>query len=202
MDKSLYSKVKIEDAEEICRRIIEDASSQADVILANARKEASGILKEAGQEAENRKKDILKKNDIELEKMKHKIFSTLNLEKKKFFLEEKGRFIEAVLDKVKEKALEFRGDPGYKNFLEKAVLEGVEVIGSAEAEVLYSELDENIIKEGFMKDGQFRFKKGGFKDIGVIVQSKDARLIYDNTFSARFKRLYDELYMDLLRGAS
>jgi V/A-type H+-transporting ATPase subunit E len=203
MDKSLYSKAKIEDTGEICRRIIEDATFQADFMLTRAEKEKSEILKEANQEAENKKKEILRKNEIDIEKIKQKIFSTLNLEKKKLFLEEKGRFIESIIEKVRETAMEFRKDPGYKKFLEKAVSEGVEVVGEKEAEVLYSGLDEKIIKDDFIKNINgvaLEFKKSDFKDIGVIVQSKDSRLIYDNTFSARFKRLYDEIYMDLLKG--
>lgn len=202
MDKSLYSKAKIEDAGEICRKIIEDAAAQADSILTSARKEKSKILEEANHEAENKKKEALKKNDIEIEKMKQKIFSTLNLEKKKLFLEEKSKFIETILEKIREMAIEFRKDPGYKKFLEKAILEGIKVIDEGEVEILYSGLDEEIIKDDFIKNikgAALEFKKSGFKDIGVIVQSRDSRLIYDNTFSARFKRLYDEIYMNLLR---
>lgn len=204
MDKHLYSKARIEDAGEICRKIVEDATAQADSILANARKEKSKILEEANQEAENKREEALRKNNIEIEKMKQKIFSTLNLEKKKLFLEEKGRFVEAVLENVKEEALKFRKDPGYKAFLEKAISKGVEIIGEEEVDVLYSALDEKIIKEDFIKNikgATFEFKKCDFKDIGVIVQSKDSRLIYDNTFSARFKRMHDDIYMDLLKGA-
>ena len=204
MDKSLYSMAKIEDAGEICRKIIEDATSQADSMLTSAEKEKSKILEEANHEAENKKKEALKKNDIEIEKMKQKIFSTLNLEKKKLFLEEKSRFIETVLEKVREIAAEFRQNQGYKTFLEKAISEGVEVIGEKEVDILYSGLDEKIIKGDFIKNINgiaLEFKKSDFKDIGVIIQSKDSRLIYDNTFSARFKRLYDDIYMDLLKGA-
>jgi len=241
VDKSLYSMAKMEDAGEICRKIIEDATSQADSILISAEKERSKILEEANHEAENKKKEALKKNDIEIEKMKQKIFSTLNLERKKLFLEEKSRFIEAVLEKVREIAAGFRQNPGYKTFLEKAISEGIEVIGEREVDILYSGLDEKIIKGDFIHsrpenhtfhgvDAQWplsinpeqppalepgsvkglvkningimsEFKKCDFKDIGVIAQSKDSRLIYDNTFSARFKRLYDDIYMDLLKGA-
>lgn len=198
MDKALYSKVNIEDAEEITRRIIEDASSQADSLLAAANKEKARILEEANLEAESKKKEIFKKSDIETEKVKQKIFSTLNLEKKKLFLEEKSRFIESILEKVRGMATEFRKDQGYKEFLEKTILEGMKVVGEKETEVLYSALDEKIIKD--MKIPGARFKKSDFKDIGVIVQSTDSRLIFDNTFSARFKRRYEDIYMDLLKG--
>lgn len=203
MDKSLYSKIKTEDAEEICKRIVEDATIQADIVLGDARKEFSRILEEASLEADAKIREILKRNDIDIEKMKQKIFPTLNLEKKKLFLQEKSRFIEAILKQVMALSVEFRKDSGYKNFLEKAILEGIEIIGGIDIEVLYSYLDEKIIKGDFIqniKSVALEFKKGEFKDIGVIVQSKDSRLVYDNTFSARFKRLYDEIYMDLLKG--
>jgi V/A-type H+-transporting ATPase subunit E len=166
-------------------------------MLTNAKKEKAKILEEAKIEAENKKKEILKKNEIEIEKMKQKIFSTLNLEKKKMFLEEKGKLIETILEKVRGIAIEFRQSTGYKQFLEKAIAEGIEVVGEEEVEVLYSELDEKIIKD--IKNSRAQFKKSEFKDIGVIVQSKDSRLVFDNTFSARFKRLYDDIYMSLLR---
>jgi len=198
MDKNLYSKVKVEDAEEICRRITEDAASQADVMFMGAKKEKARILEEANLEAETKKKEILKRNELEIDKIRQKIFSTLNLEKKKLFLEEKGRFVETILEKVTETAMEFRKDPGYRAFLEKAIAEGIAVLGEAEVEVMYSGLDEKIIKDIQVKGTQF--KKSDFKDTGVIVQSKDSRLIYDNRFSARFKRLHDEISMELLRG--
>ena len=45
------------------------------------------------------------------------------------------------------------------------------------------------------------FKKSDFSEIGVIVQSQDGRLLFDNRFSARLKRAYDEIYMKLLKEA-
>ncbi len=204
MNKDIYSKVRVEDVEEICRRIIEDATSQANSLLINARKEKARIFEEAIKEAEAKKKEILKKNEICIEDMKQKIFSTLNMEKRRLFLEEKGGFVEIILGMVREMAMEFRKEAGYKEFLEKAISEGIKVVGREDIEVLYSGFDEKIIKEdlaGDIKGVSPQFKKSDFSDIGVIVQSKDSRLIYDNTFSARFKRMYDDIYMDLLKGA-
>lgn len=202
MANQTYSKIKIEDAEEICKRIVDDAASQARDILANSQKERSRIIEGANVEAENRVQEIRKKSETEIEKLKQKIFSTLNLEKKKLFLEEKNSFIEAIFENVKALAQEFRKGNGYREFLEKAILEGARIIGQDEVEVLYSSLDEKIIKEDLVKNRygvKFEFKKSDFKDIGVIVQSKDSRLLYDNRFLARFKRAYDETYMRLLR---
>jgi len=75
---------------------------------------------------------------------------------------------------------------------------------------LYSSKDSSIIDNVFIKDveekstAEFKkisleFKKSDFGDIGVIVQARSGRRIYDNRFSARLKRAHDEIYMSLLK---
>ena len=203
MDRDIYSKIKIEDAEEICRRIKEEARSQARDILEKAQKEKERILDEALKEAEDKKQANLKKLEKEQEKAKQRIFSAINIEKKRLLLEEKSRFIEDVLNSVKEMAKEFRSTNGHKVFLEQAILQGISIIDQDEADVFYSSLDEKILEDDFVKNIEklcqarfnrkisLHFKKSDFKDIGVIVQSVDERLIYDNRFLARLKRAYD-----------
>ena len=105
----------------------------------------------------------------------------------------------------------FRSSSDYAHFLEKSILEGVGIIDCNEIDIIYSFLDEDIIKEGFIKNIEnlcrnrfsknfsFQFQKSGFKDTGLIIQSKDARLIYDNRFLERFKRMYDDVCMELMR---
>lgn len=213
MKEDSHLGIKTEDAQEIRRRIIEDANNQAQDILAGADKEKTGLMEEAKAEAEARSKEILKNTDIEIEKTRQRVFSTLNLEKKRLFLEEKAGFIEEILENVKGLASDFRQKQEYREFLEKSILEGVRILGEKEVDIFYSSQDEKILKDDFIKgiktasrdilgrDVDITFKKSEFKDIGVIAQSKDARLIYDNRFLSRFKRVYEEIYMDLLKGA-
>lgn len=211
MDTDVYSKIKIEDAEEICKRIREEAKTQVRDIIERAQKERQRIIDEANLEAENKRQEILKKLEKELEKTKQRIFSTINLEKKKLFLEEKGKFIGVILNSVKDIAKEFRSSGDYKTFLEKAILQGIKIIDQNGVDIFYSSLDDKIFKDDFIDNIEklcqaklnhkitLNFKKGDFKDTGIIVQSIDERLIYDNRFLSRLKRAYDDVYMDLLR---
>jgi vacuolar-type H+-ATPase subunit E/Vma4 len=93
-------------------------------------------------------------------------------------------------------------------------MEGVRVIDTDAVDIVYSELDEKLMSDNFMqavqkachdtfnRDVSLRFIKSDFKDIGVIVQSGDARLMYDTRFSARLKRLHDDIYMALLKESA
>ena len=153
---------------------------------------------------------MLKSLDEDTQKLKDKILSSLNLEKKRLVLSEKDRFVQAVIARAQEEAAGFRASPDYPAFLEKAVLEGIAVIADSRIEVHYSSLDEKLINEGFIrkieaacaaggkKQCALKFHKADFQDIGVIVYSADGRMMFDNRFSARLARMKDELYMNLL----
>jgi len=211
MAKDMYSNINVEDADEICRRIKEEAASQVNDILGKARQEKQRILDEALKDSENKRQGSLKQLGKELERLKQRVFSTINLEKKKLYLEGKGELINAVIDRVKGMAAEIRNSADYRGFLEKAILEGVKIIDQNELDILYSLLDDNIFKNDFINTTEklcqerldhkisLNFKKADFKDIGIIAQSVDQRLIYDNRFLARLKRAYDEVYMNLLK---
>ncbi|MCM8815493.1 MAG: V-type proton ATPase subunit E, partial [Candidatus Omnitrophica bacterium] len=115
-----------------------------------------------------------------------------------------------VMEKVKEKAKDFRNDSDYRNFLRNAVLESVAVIDLPEIIIKFSQFDAEyfssdfqreiteICKNDLKKNVSLSFVKSDFNDVGVIAASKDGFIMYDNTFSARLQRLYNTVYSELL----
>ncbi len=210
MDKKVLNQLNSENAEAIFRKIREDAEAEAANLLERAQKEAQRMIKDAGLEAQRQKESQLKVLEKEAAQIKERAVSSLNLEKKRRILNERSRFVEAVLEAVKAKAEAFRRSAEYAHFLEKAVLEGIEVIAEDEIEVFYSYLDEAIFSEAFIKKieknldkrHKLKFTKSDFRDPGVIVDSSDGRMLYDNRFLGRLKRVYDEVYMELLKEAA
>ncbi len=45
---------------------------------------------------------------------------------------------------------------------------------------------------------QITFVRTDFQDIGVTGVSGDGLILYENTFTARMNRLYDELYTQIM----
>jgi vacuolar-type H+-ATPase subunit E/Vma4 len=204
--------VNTPNAQEIIAKIHQDAQAQGDELLSWAQKETAkikgeGLLK-AGQA-----KDILDKElEIELVQLRQKVFSTLNLEKRKIFLTEQSRFVENVLESVKKEAANFRANHDYRNFLLMMIAEAVPVIAELKIVILFSFNDEGIFSdENFRRQAQdvcqkavnngcvCEFIKSDNKDIGIIAQSQDGRLIYDNTFTSRLKRMREDIYRELLK---
>ncbi|MCX5666508.1 MAG: V-type ATP synthase subunit E family protein [Candidatus Omnitrophica bacterium] len=198
-NKKDVSKINGENAEKICSRISEESSEEAGLLLGKAHKERERILSEALKEAQTLTRAILSAAEKEVAQKRERIFSTVTMEKRRVDLETKSLFIADVIAAVKREAENFRGNKDYVKFLRDAILEGVKIIDDKNAQVFYSHLDEGAISQ--VKDLTVEFKKSDFGEIGVMVQSRDGRLLFDNRFSARLKRAYDEIYMKLLKEA-
>lgn len=213
MDKRQLEQINLENAETICAKIRQDAEQEVSTILGRARQEADKLISQAKTGAEASRAAMMAEADKEIQKIKERIFSTLNLEKKRLLLEEKSRFVSLVIDAAKGRAQSLRQDNGYSAFLSEAILEGIDVVETDSVMVYYSSIDERIFNEAFVQAAEksclqrlsrhcgIMPKKSDFKDIGVIVSSADGRMMYDNRFSARLERIAETLYMELLKEA-
>jgi len=209
-DNSLVNR---QDAEIICAKIREEAEYQYREILQKARNEAEEIIQQARRQAESQREELFNALKKELAKAEEKIISMFNLEKKRIILEGKRAFVEDVMDAVKKEAEAFRNSVEYPDFLKKAIMEGLSVIDDENIDVIYSQIDSRFINDAFINEVtllakdrfhpgvNIKFQKGDFKDIGIIMQSQDGRRIYDNRFSARLKRVYEDVYAQLLKEA-
>ncbi len=182
--------------------VIRAAELKAEEIISAAKKTAEDII---SAEKEKTQKLVLTK--------KQRAEATTKIELKKAQLEFKKEFADRVFEKVQEMAINFRADPEYRNFLKNAVLESIEVIDTPEVVIKFSSLDSGYFNQDFEKEVleickkdlkktvSILFIKSDFKDIGIIGMSGDGFIMYDNTFSARMKRLFDEIYSELLGEA-
>ncbi|MCK9594938.1 MAG: V-type ATP synthase subunit E [Candidatus Omnitrophica bacterium] len=214
MDKKILDQVNGENADMICAKIRQDTENEVKGLLDRASREKDGMIKKAEAEAQKKANDIRREADKDIDKSRERINSTLNLEKKRLLLEGKNRFVQSVFGSVAGLAEKFREQPAYADYLQKWIIEGIRVIESDKVDLFYSFRDENIVSDVFIRKIENICKdtlkqnvsikpcKGDFTDIGVIVNSRDARVMFDNRFSARLSRSYDQVYMELLKEVS
>ena len=213
MKKEPLPNINLDNAEAICAKINQDADSEVSQLFERAKAQAQQIIDAAKKEAGVLKAALLRDLEKEIDKSKDRVLSTLNLEKKRLILEGKQKFVEEVLSAVKQKAALFRSDPGYADFLSRSIVEGMQVLDVAQGVIYFAAADEHILNDSFMKkvtdacrratnrECSLTLNKSDFKDIGVIVNSQDGRMMYDNRFDARLSRMYEDIYMELLKGA-
>jgi len=137
--------------QEISRRIQEEADSEVRNIIQQAQKKAEEILNAGQQQAASERAKKLADLEIAIKQMKERMFSSLNLEKRRIELKEKDKLIRDILASVSNKAKSFRTSEEYQNFLKESILEGILVLDKREVRVIYSFLDEAIFTEFFLR---------------------------------------------------
>lgn len=187
-----------ENVQEICARIHQDAETESKYILEKARQDEEKIINGAMADAERQKGNLLLSLEEEQQNIRERIFSSLNMDKKRIMFDEKKKLAEQVLEEVRKMAADFRKSKEYASFLRQAVGECAHVINTAEIGIRYAAPDEKLINEVVKDKSKYRLIKSDFTDLGVVGQSGDGRQEYDNRFAARLKRKYDELYLELL----
>lgn len=213
MNKEPVSPMDHENADAICAKILQDADAEVKQLLDRAQAQAQEIRAQAQADADAHKASLLRDLDKEIAKSKERTLSTLNLEKKRLILDGKQKFVEKVIAGVRDMAGRFRGGRAYGEFLAAGVIEGVRVLDVPDVVVYYAAQDEHIFDKDFVKNLTNRcgaamnktcvltLNKSDFKDLGVIINSADGRMMFDNRFSARLERMYDDIYMELLKEA-
>lgn len=210
MEKKIQT-AELENSDNLCGRIIEDADKESQKILDKAREKVNEIFENNKKEIEQARAEILKTAQAKASANQTRILSTLNLDERKIILNAKENIFNQVIEEVNKKASGFRFAKEYPEYLKNLVIEGALVIDYKEIEIIANSLDANIFSETFMdgirnelknkysRDISFEIKSDGrIKDIGVILKSKDKRIEYDNTFSARVNRVYDQIRIDIL----
>lgn len=198
-------------AESICQKINDEATALIKTITATAEKESQNIIQEAFKKQKIEKEETEKQIATEIEILKTKIFSTLELEKRKTILCARDEFIQKALKKLGVLISDFSKTKGYNNFLKNAILEGLIVLETENLHILYSSADTNLFSQQFTdeikkfllekqkKDISLTFEKGNFNESGLIIQSQNKQRLFDNRFSYRIKREYENIYNQLVK---
>ncbi|MCM8768918.1 MAG: V-type ATP synthase subunit E family protein [Candidatus Omnitrophica bacterium] len=193
----------------ICQAILQEAEHEARDILERARRQAEKIKESGRTKAEKEREKLWSEYEKEKNYLKQRYFSSLELEKKKIRLKEKGMVIKKVQEKIHSLAFDFRSRPDYLNFFIHCVEEGAKVLDQDKIIVFYSPADHSLLVPEMTEEitricqsvrnrlTEVSFSPGNFSEIGVIVQSADGRIIFDNRFSARMKRHQEEIWKDL-----
>lgn len=202
---------QLDSSDNLCAKIMEDAQKESKLILDKTQEKVRELFEKNKKEIEEIGNEILKTAQDMATARQVRILSTVNLDERKIVLNAKEKIANLVFEEVKKKAAKFRFSKEYPQYLRNLVIEGTLVIDYSEIEITGSSSDENIfsppfideiqkeLKNKYSQDISLEFKKDdSIKDIGVILKSKNKRIEYDNTFSARMSRVYDEIRADIL----
>jgi V/A-type H+-transporting ATPase subunit E len=191
-NKALIKKI-LSDAEEEAKRIIDISKTKAEDIIKSK-------VKEAESKANEEAKLIIEEAEEKAKRITSTLISSAKIRANWSLLSERKKLIDETFERLKEELKDFTKTPEYKEFLQSLIEKSVMIAGEEELEVMLNKEDLEKIS---LKEISKRINDKLGKNIklikstssidtigGVIVKSKDGKILINNTFESiiRIKR--------------
>lgn len=188
-----------ENIENLSRTINSSAKAEADHVLADAKAKSDAILQHARKQAAVERDEILEQALQEVKQLREQAISTTRMKARTAELD----FREKLLDKVFMESLRqlpsIQQWTDYSQIVEQLIQEAVEILRSDSLKVRVDEKTRRFIIDPILADlsqklkVKLSFGKPLEHGTGVIVETGDGHLIYDNTLETRLDRYRDSL---------
>ena len=186
-------------------KILKQAQEQAASTIDRAQRVSERDLVYARQEAEEIRSQHRAKIHPMAEVEGRKAIVDAEMEARRKLLEKKEELVSRIFAEAEKKMEETRGSQAYLDIISNLITEGVASIGG-DVIIQFGEKDKDIftpdavsaieahVNESLKSDVQLQFQcVGSSISAGVTVTSKDGRIIVDNSFFNRLRRLKEEL---------
>jgi len=192
--------------ERIVKTIKQEASDEASRIISEAKAYSKKRMEQAENEAKKLISEAEKIAGEEADRIIENAIIEAKIEVGRQLLDFKKRIFDSVIDKAKEILQNSVNSDEYREAMLHWILEGILVLNVGKVVVSCSEVEKNIFDDSFLKDLnvllernlgksiEVNFNKRSYlKKQGVIVETPDGRLSYNNTIDSRLNRLSEKI---------
>ncbi len=198
-------------------KIIEDAGKESASILDQARQRREDKLAVARREADREREEAVSQARAQAERDRKRRLAEAAGEARNILMLAREQAVDGVFAQVRERAAALRNEPEYRADLASLVVEAVRAVDRPEMEVVLSPRDAQAFgpeiagRAERARDGnpplpsRVAVSGGGADEAGALVRAEGGRVVFDNTLSARLRRLAPSLrrmaYRELFGGA-
>jgi V/A-type H+-transporting ATPase subunit E len=184
-----------ENIEALSRAILRDARAEAEEIHEDGRTKAEAIRQRAQLEAEAERKAILERAQQDAERLRSQAVATAQLKARTSQLEHREKLLDKVFDAARGRLSSLQKRADFSQVAEKLLSEGISQLNATSVDVradaaTQSALDvktlERVSKQLNAKIAMGKALETG---TGIVVDTSDGRLHYDNTLETRLNRL-------------
>jgi len=198
--------------------ILADASKESSSILAQARQKREGKLADGRRAAEREKGEILTRGRAQADRDRKRLLTEAAREATTLLMLAREAAAAEAFARLRERAEAFRKESGYRVALAELIVEAARAVARPEMEIVLSPRDfqafgpeiageaERAIRSRQIPLNRITAIGGGSDEPGALVQAEGGRIVFDNTFPARLRRLAPDLrriaYRELFGGDS
>ena len=185
-----------EDIELLARTIMVEAREEAEQLKSDAKEKADAIRKRAQEQAEMERKSILDRAKEDADRLRSQSSATTQLKSRSTQLEQREKILNDVFQEARKQLDAVKNRPDYGAIASSLAREALTQLKATEAEVLADESTQKVLGLDELSkelNGKFSFGEKLEEGTGVVVNTKDGKLQYDNTLETRLRRLQSSL---------
>lgn len=179
--------------------IIDEATEEASTIVAEAQARAESISQQARTQAGAEGEAILQRAREEAKALREHTIATAQLEARTLRLKRREQLLERAFADARQQLSAVPQSPDYAQIARRLLREAVEQLGVDEVVVRADEETRRVLGDGALADigGELgvRLRVGEplARSTGVVLETPDGHLRYDNTLETRLARMRDVL---------
>jgi V/A-type H+-transporting ATPase subunit E len=185
--------------ETLSRAVMSEAHAEAEQILSDARTKADGIRQRAQERAAAVRNEILERVSQEAERIHSRAIASAQLKARTLQLEQREKLLDHVFEAARQQLPTVQQWTDYGQIARYLLREALIHLGAASAQIRADEATRRLLT-GQMLDEiskelkmQLRVTEPLKQGTGIIVETVDGRLRYDNTLETRLSRLQNTL---------
>ncbi|EKD88902.1 MAG: V-type ATP synthase subunit E [uncultured bacterium] len=183
----------------LSREIIQQAEADAEKILGEAKAKAEQIRNHAQEVIAADKKRILEQAKNDADRIRGQAIATAQLNARTLILESREKLLVSVFESSMEKIPAVQNYSDYPAIVESLALEAIQQLAVNKVILHADKVTHDLLKDSVLKkistkfDGTIELGEPLKKGTGIVAETADGHLNYDNTLETRLRRLEGEL---------
>jgi vacuolar-type H+-ATPase subunit E/Vma4 len=185
--------------ETLSRAILNEAHSDAEHVVQEAKAQAEAIRRRGLADAEAERKRILDKAGQEVERVRSQAVANARLKARSIQFQRREKMLDKVFTAARGKIASVQSWSNYEEIAVRLLKEALQQLNSPQARVHLDARTAQVLTKKLVADiaGEMKVElemgKPLEKGSGVVVESTDGRLQFDNTLENRLNRLQNNL---------
>jgi V/A-type H+-transporting ATPase subunit E len=194
-----------ENIESLSRAMISEAKTEAEQIRANAQAKADEIRQRAVKQAEAERGEILERARQEADRLRGQVIATTQMKARTLELEHREKLLVNVFQAARQQISSIEQWGEYNQIAHKLLGEAVKQLGASKVQIRTDEITQKVlVKQGLeliSKElgAEIILGKSLPHGLGVISETIDGHLQFDNTLETRLDRLQNGMRSPVYR---
>ncbi len=188
-----------EDIELLSRAILKEADVDAEQIREDAKAKADAIRQRAQAEAEKERNAILEQARQEAERLRSQVVANAQLKARTIQLEYREKLLDRLFEAAKQKLPNIQKRADYNKLAAQLLREAVVQLKATQARIRADATTQKMLNDGTLKEisrelnAELTMGDVLEEGSGVVVDTADGHLHFDNTLETRLRRLQRSL---------